>query len=491
MTPRRVACACVSARIAITGASGHLGRLLVRRLLERPEVEELVALDLAPPASTDPRVRAVTADVREAGFARHLRGCDALVHLAFIVERGSRDQALVQAVNVDGTKNVVRAAIEAGVRHIVYASSIGAYGFHADNAGKVLDETAPTRGNDDFYYTRTKAEVERWLDEVEAAQPDVAIARLRPSMFINDGSGRARIMRTPVVLQMGPDEVLTHVTHPEDVAQAFVQALRKRARGAYNIAADEPLLASRWGPATGRRTLRVPAPALRGVERAYGLGLGDVDPVWFRIGSALSIVVSSEKAKRELGWRPVWPTSGAALRQVVGRPTACASRATWLALGGASVASRVPGGMGMGAHVEHESRTISGALNIVLTGEQPSEWRLELHEGRARILPGLVADARASVRMSDETFHDLLSNRLSYTTAQVTGRVRFTGSGELSFTPGLLTARLRALATAEGLRGLPGRAFARLIGVPPQRAERGAPTGAAQDEPRRPERGAS
>lgn len=453
-------------RVAVTGAAGHLGRAVVARLLDladRGEVEEVVALDRAPSPLRHPRLRTVVADVREPALGEHLGGCRAVVHLAFVVETGSRDPAEVQAINVGGTQAVVRAAIEAGAEQVVYASSIGAYGFHADNAGRVLDERAPIRGNEDFYYTRTKAEVERWLDEVEAAHQALVVTRLRPSLFVDPGSGRAGVLRGPVLLRIGGGDAAMHVTHQDDVADAVVLALRRRARGAFNLATEEPLPLAAFGAAVGRRTVRVPGAALRALEAAYALGLGDVDPAWLTRTTAHPIVVTSERARRELGWRPRWPTTGAVLRAVAGRPTACASPATRLVLGGAALASRLPGGLGMGAHVENESRSISGALNLVFTGPAPSEWHLQLDGGAARVRPGLAPDARAHVRMADDVFHALLAGRLAWTTAQMTGRVRFHGPGEFAFIPGLIVERFRALGRAEGLKGAPGRALRRLV----------------------------
>jgi UDP-glucose 4-epimerase len=446
-------------RVAVTGSSGNLGRAVIERLTPLPEVDEIVALDRAPSTLAHPKLRTVVADVRDPAFGEHLRGCTALLHLAFVVESGSRDAAAVDAINVGGTKNVVRAAIAAKVEQVVYASSIASYGFHADNAGRVLDETAPARGNAEFYYTRTKAEVERWLDEVVAEHPDLVLARLRPCMFIDPASTRAEVLRTPLFMRFSRSNVAVHVAHQADIADAFVLALRRRARGAFNLATEDALPLGSWAGAIGRRAVPIPDAAMRAFELAYTKGLGDVDPAWFRFTVQHPLVVTSERARRELGWRPRWPTSGAALRAIVGRPTACASPATRLALGAASWA----GSIGLSPHVQAESRSISGSMNLALEGPCPSEWHLEIDAGVPRVVPGLVADSRASVRMSDATFHELLAGQLSWTTAQMTGRVRFHGPGEFAFVPGLIAERFRSLGRTQGLRGLPGRALSRWI----------------------------
>src|SRR6185436_11982808 len=105
-------------KVAVTGGSGQLGTLVLKRLLGDRSIGEILSLDLRPPAVVSARLKSVTADVRDPDFARHLAGCDALVHLAFIVtELRPRDE--VQAINVEGSKNVFRAAVAAGVKQIV------------------------------------------------------------------------------------------------------------------------------------------------------------------------------------------------------------------------------------------------------------------------------------------------------------------------------------------------------------------------------------
>ncbi|HTO97654.1 MAG TPA: NAD-dependent epimerase/dehydratase family protein, partial [Myxococcales bacterium] len=78
-------------RVAVTGGSGQLGTLLLRRLADDRRVKEIVALDLRPPLIVSGKLRDVRADVRDPGIGEHLRGCEALIHLAFLVaKRGPR-----------------------------------------------------------------------------------------------------------------------------------------------------------------------------------------------------------------------------------------------------------------------------------------------------------------------------------------------------------------------------------------------------------------
>jgi UDP-glucose 4-epimerase len=85
-----------------------------------------------------------------------VKGADVVVHLAFAVLTASDRTA---QLNVDGSRNVFEAAVEAGAERICYASSVAAYGFHADNPDW-LTEDIPPRGTPEHPYSAQKAEVE-------------------------------------------------------------------------------------------------------------------------------------------------------------------------------------------------------------------------------------------------------------------------------------------------------------------------------------------
>ena len=81
---------------------------------------------------------------------------DVVVHLAFLIMGGPRE---TRAVNLEGSRNVFEAAVAAGAKRLVYASSVAAYGFHRNNP-QPLTEEVPARGTTAHYYSAQKAEVE-------------------------------------------------------------------------------------------------------------------------------------------------------------------------------------------------------------------------------------------------------------------------------------------------------------------------------------------
>src|SRR5439155_15924965 len=105
------------------------------------------------------------ADVREDGFERHLAGCDALVHLAFLVTQLlPREQ--FDAVNVGGSANVFHAAAAAGVRHVLYASSVAAYGIVPGHPVPLTEDSA-RQYQPEFPYPASKYKAEEFRDAYE------------------------------------------------------------------------------------------------------------------------------------------------------------------------------------------------------------------------------------------------------------------------------------------------------------------------------------
>ena len=97
-------------------------------------------------------------DVRDSDSVRDaLKGADVVVHLAFAILTASD---ATRAVNVDGSRTVFEATVASGAQRLCYASSVAAYGFHADNPDW-LTEDVPPRGTREHFYSQQKAEVRR------------------------------------------------------------------------------------------------------------------------------------------------------------------------------------------------------------------------------------------------------------------------------------------------------------------------------------------
>lgn len=304
-------------RIAVTGASGFVGQVLVDRLLRDTRVQRVLAIDLRAIGRTHPKLSHATRDICDPRIGELLTCCDALIHLAYVEARRRRSPAWAERMNVEATATVVQAAVGAGVRQVLHASSIAAYGFHADNLNRTLDEQAPRHRNDNFHYPRAKAACERWLERYAESVPDVAIVMLRASTILGP-RGRRNLgwLKLPLLPYLAGPSQPVHLTHEDDVAEAFVLSLERRARGAYNVATEEPLALNQWAQHTGQLALRLPEATIGLVELAYRARLIELNPAWLREGRAFPIVVTSDKIRRELGWRPRFATTAEVLRRL-------------------------------------------------------------------------------------------------------------------------------------------------------------------------------
>jgi len=129
--------------VLVTGGTGHLGNVLVKRLIESGERVRVLLLPDEPVESLEGLpVEPVIGDVRdEASLAAAFLGCEYVYHLAGIVSILKEQSQILEEVNVKGTRNVVNACLTAGVRRLVYTSSVHAF---ADiPAGVLIDERAP------------------------------------------------------------------------------------------------------------------------------------------------------------------------------------------------------------------------------------------------------------------------------------------------------------------------------------------------------------
>src|SRR4051794_32525420 len=169
-------------RVVITGATGNVGTSLVRALGADERVREIVGLARRTPELQLPKTTWVAIDV-EAEAARLgelFAGADAVVHLAWLIQP-SHDARELRRVNADGSRAVFEAAAAAGVGTLVHASSIGAYS--PGPKDRPVDERGPPGGAPSSFYSRHKSEAERLLDDVERANPQMRVVRLRPALI--------------------------------------------------------------------------------------------------------------------------------------------------------------------------------------------------------------------------------------------------------------------------------------------------------------------
>jgi dihydroflavonol-4-reductase len=284
----------------VTGATGFLGGHVASAL--RAAGHDVV-----------PFTRKNGGDVLDAGSVlRAARGCDAAFHCAGLVSRKPEDAEALYRVHVDGTKTVIAACREAGLKRVVVASTSGtvAIGEDPDHVATETDET-PIGIIAKFPYYRAKLFAERAALEAQQDKA-VEVVCVNPSLLLGPGDERGsstediRMVierRVPAVPPGGASFV-----DARDAAAGMVLAMeRGKAGERYLLAACNITLSELF--ARVARFARVPAPAialpktpkmLAGVLGRAASRFG-VDPVSFEM-ARYYWYASSAKAERELGW---------------------------------------------------------------------------------------------------------------------------------------------------------------------------------------------
>ena len=309
--------------VLVTGASGFVGAAVVRALLaagrkvrallrpssDRRNVEGL-AIDVRLGSLTEPRA-----------LATALEGCGALYHVAADYRLWVRNPATMYAVNVDGTRSLMEAALAASVDRIVYTSSVATLGWRAD--GDAADETTPSTLADMVgHYKRSK-----FL--AEAAVRDLVQTRALPAVIVNPSTpvGPRDVKPTPtgrIIVEAASGRMPAYVdtglnlVHVDDVARGHLLAEDRGRVGERYILGGENLtlgdILALVAGIVGRKPPKVEVPAalvwpVAAIEEALGWLIGH-EPFATREGLRMSrhkMFFSSAKAERELGYqsRPV------------------------------------------------------------------------------------------------------------------------------------------------------------------------------------------
>ncbi len=301
-------------RIVVVGASGNVGTSLLSALAGEPAVDSVLALARRVAELEVPKTEWAHADIATSDLARRFGGADCVVHLAWVIQP-SHDQERMWRTNVEGSARLFRAVKEAGVRNLVYASSVGAYSRGPKD--RLVDESWPTDGIRTSFYARHKAEVERRLDRFERESPDVRVVRMRPALTFKRemGAEARRLFLGPLVpnplLRPGAIPVFPdtpgfrfQAVHSHDVAEAYRLAITSSASGPFNLAA-EPVLDSReLARLLEARLVRVPGSALRAVTAlTWRLHLQPTPAGWIDLALGVPLM-DSTRARTELGWTP-------------------------------------------------------------------------------------------------------------------------------------------------------------------------------------------
>jgi nucleoside-diphosphate-sugar epimerase len=310
--------------VAVTGPTGDIGRSLLRALDRDDRVARIAAMARRPfdtAAEGLGKVEYRRADVLDADAVREvIAGADVVVHLAFMIMGGTQQTT---EINLTGSRNVFRAAIDAGVARLVYASSVAAYGFGPDNP-PVLTEDLEPRGTARHYYSAQKAELEQALRELLdgsgvaayvfrpciVAGPDaLTLVQSIPYVRLSDrmpGAVRHALELLPVLKPVIPDPgVPFQLVHHDDVAAAFQAAVVGEGDpGVYNLAGGGTLTLADLADALGWYSIPVPDLAIgAAAELVAHLPFMPGEAQWIE-SLRRPVIMDTTRARTLLGWEP-------------------------------------------------------------------------------------------------------------------------------------------------------------------------------------------
>jgi nucleoside-diphosphate-sugar epimerase len=291
----------------VTGGSGYFGELLVKRLLARGYGVRVFDINEAEDRPAE--VEFVRGDIRDAAaVAQACRGASVVHHNVALVPL-AKDKQAFWSVNRDGTRHLLQASLDAGVRKVVNTSSSAVFGVPERNP--VTEDMTPVPGED---YGRAKLAGEDLCHEFVGRGLDVTIVRPRTIM----GHGRLGIMQMlfewilsgrniPV---LGNGDNVYQFVHAEDLADLCILAAARPGARIYHGGAAvfgtmratlEGLIAH---AGTGSRIRSIPiGPAVAAMRVTSALGLSPLGP-YHALMYGRSMYFDISRAQTELSWSP-------------------------------------------------------------------------------------------------------------------------------------------------------------------------------------------
>ncbi|QDE90856.1 UDP-glucose 4-epimerase [Myxococcus xanthus] len=296
-------------RIAVTGASGDYGRLLLSLLDQDPDVESILVLDVVRPEGDKVefhRVDLTRYDAEsELTDALTERPVDALYHLAFLFGP-IRNGSLAHELEVIGTMNVLTAAGRSRLPRLVVPSLTAVYGARGNNPAMLREDSA-LQGCPHSRFVTDKVEVEGQVRAFRERHPDmrVLVLRFAPVLGPSVDNPATRFLKNPVVPTLMGFDPLWQGLHEDDAARALHLALRADASGEFNIVGRGVMPISGLIQQAGARPLPLPGPLFRaGLHTLDAVGAGTL-PVALLDYIHYSWVADGERAESVLGFIPL------------------------------------------------------------------------------------------------------------------------------------------------------------------------------------------
>lgn len=305
-------------KVLVTGATGHLGTNIVRRLVASGrDVKALIRASSPLEGFAGMDIETAVGDLLDAAsLAAAMRGCDAVYHAAAVYRTWAKDPETIIVPTVEGSRNVLMAAHDWGIERVVYVSTVGTVGFTPDPSSP-LDETAfNTHSQSAYLRAKRQAEQDALAFHEKTGLPIVFVlpgiligqhfSRPTPSLrfvldYLNQGA--------PVYFEMG-----LSLVDADDVARGAMAAeTRGRVGDRYILAGENVTLKEMYDrlarltglPGPGSRVPNAILPALASFAELATTFTNKPPMLSHELihdYRGRYIFLSSEKARRELGY---------------------------------------------------------------------------------------------------------------------------------------------------------------------------------------------
>lgn len=329
--------------VLVTGATGFLGKHLVRQLLDSPSQVRVRTFSRSafPDAGLD-GVEAVQGDITNAAaVGEAVKGCDRIYHLAGVVERSPGDRWTAYRTHVDGTRNICEAMRAHAVSRCVVVSSSGTIA--VDSEPEIADENSPYRHAivKDWPYYLSKIYQEKqalWCYR----HHKIPIVIVNPSLLLGPGDERGSSTDDVRLFLNGQIKLLPtgglNLVDARDAAAGILAAMEKGRLGERYLLGGENMTFHEWIRLTAKLSglaapkfmlplapARAGAALLRMLYPLFGKKF-ELDDESIKM-SALFWYCNSSKAREELGFttRPTEETLRDTINDIRNRKAASSS----------------------------------------------------------------------------------------------------------------------------------------------------------------------
>ncbi|MEZ5008129.1 MAG: SDR family oxidoreductase [Chitinophagales bacterium] len=302
-------------KILITGASGYIGSQLIERLSK--ENVTIIGTDIVEKKQSIDNYTFVKGDLRSDDVKNLILNekPNVIVHLAAIVSpTKTMTRDFIYDVEVNGTKKILEACVQANVDKIIVTSSGAAYGYYADNA-EWLKEEDPIRGNQEFPYAWHKRVIEEMLAEYRKNHPELQQMIFRVSTILGDHTKNdiTNLFEKRNMLGLKGCDTPFVIIWDQDLLNILTKATLEDVAGIYNVAGDGVLTLKQIASIIGKKYVEVfPGIIKFALSLAKPLRLSRYGPEQVKF-LQYRPVLDNHKLKTEFGYIPQKTTKEAFL----------------------------------------------------------------------------------------------------------------------------------------------------------------------------------